>query len=311
MRYRSFSQAGGVSSAVSVVLPDTSLREADRIKLVHAALESGINTFEIQSANPEVALALAKALETVDRRLVNVGLRMTWSAEAAQGRPAGTAAIASQIEITTDRTGLKWLDWATIDAPDAEPPPQDAVVAMQAAKSAGRVRRLGIGGEGQAVQGHIQSGAFDILAMSFNVHSGWAARNRIKDASAREMAVIAYDRYPSRQSTELPAVLARAGGVLGRMLTGRPADESRPSGSGYAFMNETRGWNADQICLAYALTEPAISTIQVDPHDIDSLQGLAAVTELELPSGLAAQIEMARFSNLETERPVDNQRRRA
>ncbi len=54
MRYRSLNQTGATASAVSLILPDVNMREAERIKMIHAALESGINTFEIQSQNPEI-----------------------------------------------------------------------------------------------------------------------------------------------------------------------------------------------------------------------------------------------------------------
>ncbi len=307
MRYRSLNQTGGTASAVSLILPDVPMREADRIKLIHAALESGINTFEIQSPDPAVAQALAKALGGVDRTLINIALRLTWSRQSAPGRPAGSAAIGAQIETTATRTGLKWLDMAIIDTPDVEPPPPETFAVMQAQRTRGLVRRLGVAGEGAVTLEHINSGLFDVLAMRFNVHSGWAQRNRIKDAASREMTVFACDRYPSRQPLPLPAALNRVGGgFLSRLFKGR--DPGRPEGSTYDFLTHTHGWTPEQICLGYAMTEPAITSMQIDPIDVETLKGLAAVPERELPNGVAAQIEMARFSNLDGERPVDKRR---
>ena len=310
MRYRSLNQTGATASAVSLILPDVNMREAERIKMIHAALESGINTFEIQSQNPEIGAALAKGLGDLDRRLITVALRLTWSRRAEPGQPSGSAAIAQTIEAMAEQTGLRGLDLAIIDAPDAEPPPPEAIAVLQSARAQGLVSRLGVAGEGEVVQEHIRSGKFDALAMRFNVHSGWAARNRVRDASSRDMAVIGYDRYPSRQALGLPAALARTGGLLARLLTGKPAPEKVGTTS-YAFLNDTPGWTAEEVCLAYALTEPALTTVQIDPVDVAALKALAQVPDRELPSGLAAQIEMARFSNLETESAVDKRRLRA
>ena len=64
----------------------------------------------------------------------------------------------------------------------------------------------------------------------------------------------------------------------------------------YAFLENTPGWKADEICLAYALTEPCLASVQVRPSSLVELERLAAVVERDMPPGLAAQIEMARFS---------------
>ena len=65
---------------------------------------------------------------------------------------------------------------------------------------------------------------------------------------------------------------------------------------GYEFLHNTRGWSGEEICLGYALTEPSLATVQVITTKRDKLEALAAVVERDLPTGCAAQIEMARFS---------------
>jgi hypothetical protein len=64
----------------------------------------------------------------------------------------------------------------------------------------------------------------------------------------------------------------------------------------YAFLDRTHGWDAEEICIAYALTEPALATVQIEPASIARLEQLAQIPDREMPPGLAAQIEMARFS---------------
>ncbi|MFT4255208.1 MAG: aldo/keto reductase, partial [Caulobacter sp.] len=65
---------------------------------------------------------------------------------------------------------------------------------------------------------------------------------------------------------------------------------------GYDFLDSTPGWTAQELCLGYALTEPSLATVQVITRKRDKLEALAQVVERDLPTGCAAQIEMARFS---------------
>ena len=64
----------------------------------------------------------------------------------------------------------------------------------------------------------------------------------------------------------------------------------------YTFLHTTADWTAEEICLAYALTEPTLASVQIEPDNIIHMQALADVAERELPPGLPAQIEMSRFS---------------
>ena len=64
----------------------------------------------------------------------------------------------------------------------------------------------------------------------------------------------------------------------------------------YAFLDATHNWTAEEICLAYALTEPALATVQLFAPSLDRLERLAETPEREMPPGLSAQIEMARWS---------------
>ena len=48
--------------------------------------------------------------------------------------------------------------------------------------------------------------------------------------------------------------------------------------------------------MSYALTEPSLATVEVSAGSISQIERMAAVPEREMPPGLAAQIEMARFA---------------
>ncbi|NBU27917.1 MAG: hypothetical protein EBS42_06795 [Caulobacteraceae bacterium] len=85
------------------------------------------------------------------------------------------------------------------------------------------------------------------------------------------------------------------GGSLKRNLL----DWSRPKATvrnQYQFLKDIPDWSAEEVCLAYSLFEPAITSIRVEADTPDRIRKLAAAPERDLPTGIAAQIEMARFS---------------
>jgi hypothetical protein len=65
----------------------------------------------------------------------------------------------------------------------------------------------------------------------------------------------------------------------------------------FAFLHQTPNWNAESICLAFTLTDPAVASVMVDAINPERMEALAAVPERDLPPGLSAQIEMARVGS--------------
>jgi hypothetical protein len=109
------------------------------------------------------------------------------------------------------------------------------------------------------------------------------------------MTIIAYDAFPSAQ--------IRTGGnggakapMRGPSLLRRPSHDPLAGAGTYAFLHQTSSWTPEELCLAYLLTEPTFATIQVEAFRAESIARVAAVTDRDLPTGVAAQIEMARFS---------------
>jgi len=82
-----------------------------------------------------------------------------------------------------------------------------------------------------------------------------------------------------------------------RSLFQRQAAAPYGTSGGYDFLHETRGWTPEEICMAYALTQPALATVQITTDQAARLAELCDVAEREMPPGLASRIEMARFGN--------------
>lgn len=273
MRYRSFGKSGQVVSAVSLLLDGRSRQSAREWRnLVRLALDLGINGFELAGESPALIEGAAEGLAAVERDLLFV----TWRPTAFAADPANT------VEAFVARTGLGYLDMMAFDGPPPNAPSLDDL------RRTRRVRAYGLAGQDDESDLLLARGAFEALAAPYSPASGWKERNRIKAAAARDMAVVAHSICPDE-------VLPRPEGVLKRSLFRDRANPLVGVGT-YRFMDATPGWTPEEICLAYVLTEPAITTARVEVDRPERLERLAEVPEKDLPTGVAAQIEMARFS---------------
>jgi aryl-alcohol dehydrogenase-like predicted oxidoreductase len=296
VRYRPFGATGKAVSALSLLLreaPNMGTPQAWRA-LIYSAMENGINCFELAAGIDVLALGMGEALRAVERRLVFVGWRLR-----ADSHGALTAeAIANSVRSGLQKTGAGHFDALMIDEAAYQTLTPQAHTYLGDLRASRVVMQLGVVGDGPAIDACIEGGQFDVLATPFNLTSDWKARRRVRDASARDMTIVAYDPFPTALIRGGPSPTARGGGLLGR-----PADPLAGVGT-YAFLHETPSWNAEELCLAYLFTEPAFASIQVQAFRADNVSRLAAVTDRDLPTGVAAQIEMARFS-------ADAERRRA
>ena len=293
MRYRPFGGSGFVVSAISLALRDDPGRTKPEqwTRLIYEALEHGINTFEVRGRSPAMADGMAQALQTVDRNLIFIAWRVgRLPAGSAPVRDFSAAGIQGQVRSILARTGLGYLDVAMLDDPGETELPLEGLDTLDELKKAGAIHFIGVSGsDAAAIDAYISTGRFDVIAASFNLTSGWRERNRVRSAVQRDMVVIGYEPYPAEFHHAVSEGLKRSKGLFGR--------KSSPlEGVGtYAFLDQTPNWTGEQICLAYAVTEPALATVQIDAPALERLDDLVQAVDRELPPGLSAQIEMARF----------------
>lgn len=292
MRYRPFGQTGTAVSAVSLALTDMKgWDQRDWTALVHAALEQGVNAFEIVGRSPAIVDGLAAGLGDLERRLVFVALRLGTPAANGQ-RDYSAQTLSGAIQATVARAGLEYLDVVLLDDPAEDALSPEALAVLKAERARGSVRMIGVAGLDPAIDFYISTGAFNVLAMPFGVMSGWLDRRRIREAIDREMAVMGTAFVPEGLDRQVAEAQPKRG-LLGRRRRSNPLE-----GVGtYAFLDTTPGWTMEEICLAYALTEPSLATMQITSEQARRLEGLASVAERDLPAGLSSRIEMARFSH--------------
>ena len=300
MRYRPFGASGKAVSAVSLLLrdaPNMSSPSAWRA-LVFAAMENGVNCFEVTSGSDVLALGVGEALSAVERRLIFLGWRL-------RGAATGSITardIADLIRNALLKTRARYLDLLMVDETALGSLTPDAIKYLSDLRASGACLQIGIAGDGPEVERCIGGGTFDVLATSFNLLSDWQARRRIRDASAADMTLICCNPIPSGLHPK-PVVRSDGERPMRRGLLGlRRIDPLSSSVGSYAFLQDTPGWTQEELCLAYTLTEPSFATIQLEARRASSIERIAAVTDRDLPTGVAAQIEMARFGQIAAER---------
>lgn len=296
MRFRPLGGSGLAVSALTLVLNDQpNRRAADWTALGYAALENGINSFEIAGLDPAIVDGLSVALKSVARRLVVVSLRL---GPAPQGRRDFSARALSQaIAATVERSGLDYLDIAMLDDPKSNELPAESLHALKTERQEGRIGMLGVRGMDEAMDAYVLTEAFQVLATPYHMLSGWRERHRMRLAQERDMAVIGYDFYPDEVRTKGVEPMTASRPRSGWLRKPAPTPAAHAPANPYGFLNETPGWTAEEICLAYALTEPALSSVQVACTSPTHLASLAETPDKDIPAGLSSRVEMARFGS--------------
>ncbi len=293
MRYRPFGAANMAISAVSIAMTDSPLMrsKADWRGLVYRALENGVNAFEIVGQNPTILEGLTEALDSIERHLIFVAKRL--GPTPTGGSDFSPEGLSRTVEATLARTGLEYLDAVLLNDPSEAALSKEALEALTAMRDQGRTRQIGITGEGPAIDAYISSGKFDVLSMPYSLQSGWISRNRIRDAVDHNMAIMGYGFQPAAFVTPPgKSILPK------RLMWGAGKKDDDANVDAYGFLHDTFGWTAEEICLAYALTQPALATVQLTAENAPRLAELAAIPERDMPPGLAPRIEMARFGNM-------------
>jgi aryl-alcohol dehydrogenase-like predicted oxidoreductase len=292
MRFRPLGKSEMVVSSISLALSDRApvARPADWKALIYAAFENGINAFEVSGDSPGIIEGLSQAMRAVDRRLVYVGLRV-----GVKLGPAGSSvrdfsaeALNRTVDAMLARSSLGYLDAVILDDPQTEEFSPQALEQLNLMRADGRARMLGVAGQDNAIDALLTTRAFDVFYLPFSLTSGWVERRRMKTAADRDMGIFTYDYFPKTFQNRSTAPSKSSASERSR------ASPLADAGT-YAFLDRTRNWTAEEICLAYALCEPSLASVQISAARTERIDALAAVPDRELPPGVSAQIEMARF----------------
>lgn len=303
MRYRPFGTSGQAVSALTLSLSSRDIAKGPDAgcELIYSALEAGINSYCLRDANPVLAEVLGKALRHVDRKLIQVSMRLgAGDGRKGSDRDFTAEGITSGIDRALHASGIGWFDQALLEQPGEDELPQSTLVALKALRATERVRLLGVSGDGEVMDAYVSTGAFDVLVTPLHVNSPWQVRSRLRAAREQDMAIFAYGYFPESLDTakkaEQIADEPKRGLFSFGKTKGRAKNDPLRGVGTFAFLHRTSNWSAEEICLAYVLTDPSISSVMIHADDIERLNALAAVPDRDLPPGLPAQIEMARVA---------------
>lgn len=304
MRYRPVGASGAAISTLTLSLGGEALRRGpDAARdLIFTALEAGVNAYRLETADPVLAEVVGEALQHLDRRLVCIALTLgAGDGRRGTARDFSAEGLTGSIDRVLSISGLGHIDVGLLKEPGEDELPQSSLNALKALRAAERVRLLGVQGEGEVMDAYVSTGAFDVLATPMHVNSPWQVRSRIRAAREQDMAVFAYGYFPDTLSTARKAETLSAPkkgffGLGGGTAESRPKASPLAGAGTFAFLHRTAGWTAEEICLAHVLTDPSVSSIIIEAHDAERLESLARIPERDMPPGLPAQIEMARFA---------------
>lgn len=293
MRYRPFGATGSAVSSITLSFGDRALARGRKagLDLIYSALEAGVNTFRLETADPVAAEVLGEALSYVDRNLVGVILTLGVGYGRGPDRDFSAEGMTGAIDRALHFSGLGWVDLALLQEPGEHELPQSSLQALKTLRATGRIKLLGVAGGGEVMDAYVSTGAFDVLATPLDINVDWRIRNRIRTAREQDMAVFAYDYFHDRRS-RAPGEPIFKKGFFGLGKAKRPPDT--PQKDAFGFLYRTHGWTAEAICLGYVLSDPSVSSVIVRADDPEQLAILTAVPERDMPPGLAAQIEMGR-----------------
>lgn len=302
MRYRPFGASGAAVSNLTLGLGVEALaRGPSALKeLIFTALEAGVNSYHLENADPVLAEIVGEALGHVERRLVCVAVTLGVGDGRKKGfRDFSAEALNGAIDRGLHASGLGWFDVAVLDEPADDELPQASLIALKAQRKAGHVRLLGVSGDSPVMDIYVSTGAFDVLYTPFHANVEWRIRSRMRAARERDMAIFTYDYFPESLSTERKAAGVGAApkkkGLFG--FGAKPVEQGLANAGSFAFLHQTPNWKAEEICLAFTLTDPAVASVLVHAINPERMEALAAVPERDLPPGLSAQIEMARVGS--------------
>ena len=294
MRYRPFGRSGLALSTVGLHLSREKLNRNHGLlqKLINSALENGINTYHFDTAEPRMLAAAAEVFSVVERKLLFVSVAAHEPGQGDDPAIYALPALKERLRAAIKDSGLSWLDQLIFCESGVTLLPDDTLNFLKSLRRSKMLRYLGAEIETSGMADVIKSGRFDVIKTSFDIDSTWEKRHQIDKALAREMNVMAADFFPaaySKASDVIPAEARR--GWFGLKATNPLA------GAGtHAFLHQTADWTPEELCLSYALSQPSLACIFVEPASCEHLEALASVPERHLPPSVPAQIEMARFT---------------
>ena len=165
-------------------------------------------------------------------------------------------------------SSLGWFDLALLDSRCDDELPQSSLNALKALRATDRVRLLGVSGDGEVMDAYVSTGAFDVLVTPLSRQLALAGPLASARCPREGHGRLRHRLFPGEpghgQEGRNGSCGAKKKGLFGFGGSGGRAKSDPLRGAGtFAFLHRTPNWTAEEICLAYVLTDP----VDLQRHD--------------------------------------------
>jgi aryl-alcohol dehydrogenase-like predicted oxidoreductase len=295
VKYRFLENINQGVSVVGMLVGESSDSLLTNRSIISSAIGCGINFFQVPIENHSALTAMGEVCRGLNRNQIVVGLRSR-----AGSREASAHDIRAKLLAARFISGLDWFNYLLFESPDPVEISSGLLSELDAEIAEGKLKYIGISGENKFIDRYISSNKFQIFSSSYNIYHNIDVRNRIKLANAHNMAIIGANptpivRVPCAPEPIKSGLLNDISGLFrSQSLPGDVSKSGFHRGGGFTFLHEEDGWNAENLCLAYALAEPSLSTLLVSPDSTSSIEQFANTSKRTIPFYIPAKIEIAR-----------------
>jgi aryl-alcohol dehydrogenase-like predicted oxidoreductase len=270
--------------------------EAEAQRLVHAALDHGVTLFDTAPgySRGEAEPRLGRALKGRNREGLVIATKAGTRFEGGHMvRDMTLPAITASVERSLTRLGLETLPLVQLHGPGLDELTEEFAEGLQALKTRGLVRALGVNSFDPVVVAHaIALPVFDTVMIDYNVLRPERAP-LIARAAAAGKGVLA-GMALAMGHTGLQALKLRRPRDLWyalRALKNHRSDIAQ--GARLTFLNRLPGLTGPQAALAYVLANPGVSSAITGTTRMAHLMENLAASGRALPAETAARIEAA------------------
>lgn len=288
MQYRQL-----VGSSLSVSALTVSLKadagqqdDLDVGDVLRTAISGGVTAFELQ--NPTATL-----LETVRQCLSDWGgaapfLALRCEVQAPDGPPWQT--IARQMRTCLTALGVAHLDLLTLDCRQHRWPHPGLLTILKEAKASGRIGRVGVLAADQDIAKMPPIIDFDARLCAYSILTTAQDWRQHLGPSTRKQSIFATDWFEPELAVQRTAPAPDTFSFDYRRSLSTPPPQP------YDFLHEEPDWTFEQLLLGYALAEPTVTSVIVEPSSTAHLQTLLIAADQEIPDAVLAKLDLLRFS---------------
>ncbi len=268
---------------------DGALDEAATGRVVHAAIDAGVNFFDTAESYGESEVFLGRALRDCRHRAVI-------ATKVSSARP-------DDIPLAVDRS-LRRLDTDCVDLyqlhrPDPTVPIEETLGALQAAVQAGKVREIGCSNASADYLRVARAAAshgvgFVSVQNELNLLRRTAATDVIPECARLGIAFLPYFPLASglltgkyRSGQPAPAGTRLASGPMARQFNAAALETVDP----LITFAESRGHTLLELAFAWLLSLPAVASVIAGVTSVDQLRANAATTTWQLTPAESADLQ--------------------